>query len=233
MSSKGKEYVIARYEVKGHRFEILVDPEKALEYREGKRLDLDEVLRGDYVYKDARKGDKVSPEELVRAFGTDDISAVADTIIKRGELQLTTEQRRRMLENKRRQIVNYIARSAVDPKTKTPVPPQRIEKAMEEARVTIDLYRGVEEQAAAIVREISRILPIRIARARFRVRVPPEVAIKAAQELRRLGEVKAEQWGRDGSYEVEFEVPAGLQQEVVDKINRITKGQSEVKIEVF
>lgn len=233
MSSRGREYVVARYEVKGHRFEILVDPEKALEYREGRKVDLDEVLKGDYVYKDARKGDKASPEELVRVFGTDDIRVVADAIIKRGELQLTTEQRRRMLESRRRQIVTYIARSAVDPKTKAPIPPQRIEKAMEEARVTVDLYRSVEEQAAAIVKAISRILPIRIARARFRVKVPPEIAAKAAQELRKLGEVKGEQWGKDGSYEIEFEVPAGLQQEVIDRINRATKGQSEVKIEVF
>lgn len=231
--SKSREYVVARYEFKGHRFEILVDPDKALEYRDGKRLDLDEVLKGDYVYKDARKGDKASPEELTKVFGTEDIKTIADTIIKKGELQLTTEQRRRMLENKKKQIINYIARSAVDPKTKVPIPPQRIEKAMEEAKVSVDLYKGIEEQAAAVVKAISRILPIRIAKARFSVRVPPDVAIKAAQDLRRLGEVKAEEWAKDGGYKLEFEVPAGLQHEVIDKINKITRGQSEVKIEVF
>lgn len=231
--SKGREYVIARYEFRGHKFEILVDPDKALEYRDGRKLDLDEVLKGDYVYKDARKGDKASPEELIRVFGTEDIRIIADTIIKKGELQLTTEQRRRMLENKRKQIINYIARSAVDPKTKTPIPPQRIEKAMEEAKVSVDLYKGVEEQAAVIVKAISKLLPIKIARARFSIKVPPDIAFKAAQDLRRLGEVKAEEWGKDGSYRLEFEVPAGLQHEVIDKINKITRGQSEVKIEVF
>lgn len=230
--SKGREYVVARYEFKGHRFEIIVDPDRALEYREGRKIDIDEVLKGDYIYKDARKGDKASPEELVRVFGTDDVRTIADTIIKRGELQLTTEQRRRMLENKRKQIVNFIARSAVDPKTRTPIPPQRIEKAMEEARVSIDLYKGIEEQAVAIVKAISRVLPIKIARARFSIRIPPDIAPKAAQDLRKLGEVKAEEWSKDGSYKLEFEVPAGLQGEIIDKINRITKGQAEVKIEV-
>jgi len=231
--SKSREYVIARYEFKGHKFEILVDPDKALEYRDGRKLDLDEVLKGDYIYKDARKGDKASPEELVKVFGTEDVKTIADTIIKKGELQLTTEQRRRMLENKRKQIVNYIARSAVDPKTKTPIPPQRIEKAMEEAKVSVDLYKSVEEQAATIVKAISRILPIKIAKARFSIKVPPDIAAKASQDLRRLGEVKVEEWGKDGTYKLEFEVPAGLQHEVIDKINKITKGQSEVKIEVF
>lgn len=230
--SKSREYVVARYEFKGHRFEILVDPDKAFEYREGRQVDLEDVLKGDYIYKDARKGDKASPEELVRVFGTEDIRKIADIIIKKGELQLTTEQRRRMLENKRRQIINYIARSAVDPRTKTPIPPQRIEKAMEEAKVSIDLYKGVEEQAAMIVKAIARVLPIRIARAKFTVKVPPEIAPRVAQDLKRLGEVKGEEWGKDGSFKLDFEVPAGLQGEVIDKINRITKGQAEVKVEV-
>jgi ribosome maturation protein SDO1 len=231
--SKSREYVVARYEVRGQRFEVLVDPDKALEYREGRKVDIEEVLKGDYIYRDVRRGDKVSPEELAKVFGTTDIKVVADIIIKRGELQLTTEQRRRMLENKRRQIINFIARSAVDPRTKTPIPPQRIEKAMEEAKVTVDLYKGVEEQAATIVKAIARVLPIKIARARFIVKVPPEIAPRVAQELRRLGELKAEEWGKDGSFRVEFEVPAGLQVEVIDKINRLTKGSAEVKVEVI
>jgi ribosome maturation protein SDO1 len=91
----------------------------------------------------------------------------------------------------------------------------------------------VEEQAAAIVKAIARVLPIRIARAKFTVRVPPEIAPKVAQDLKRLGEVKGEEWGKDGSFRLDIEVPAGLQGEVIDKINKITKGQAEVKIEVI
>ena len=230
MSSRG--YVVARYEVKGRKFEILVNPDKALQYREGAKLNIDDVLVGDYVYKDVRRGDRASPEELKKIFGTDDIKKVADAIIKKGELQLTTEQRRKLLEAKKRQIINYIARSAIDPHTKTPIPPQRIEKAMEEVRVSVDLYRSVEEQATQIIRAIVRVLPIKIAKAYITVRVPPEVAAKAYQELRRLGEVKNEKWLNDGSYHVEIELPAGMQAEVIDRINRATKGAAEVNVKV-
>jgi len=230
MSSRG--YVIARYEVRGRKFEILVNPDKALQYREGARINIDDVLVGDYVYKDVRKGDRASPEELKKFFGTDDIRKVADIIIKRGELQLTTEQRRKLLEAKRKQIINYIARSAIEPQTKTPIPPQRIEKAMEEARVSIDLYKSVEEQATHIIRAIARVLPIKIARAYITVRVPPEVAARAYQELRRLGEVKNEKWLNDGSYLIEIELPAGMQSEVIDRINRVTRGAAEVNVKV-
>jgi len=227
-----REYVIARYEVRGKKFEILVHPEKAFRYREGEKISIDEVLIGDYVYKDVRRGDRASPEDLRKIFGTDDIRKVADIILKKGELQLTTEQRRRLLEAKKRQIITFIAKSAIDPRTKTPIPPQRIERAMEEARVAIDLYKSVEEQAAKIVREISKYLPIKIAKAYIRIKVPPEVAYKAYSQLRRLGEIKNEKWLNDGSLLMEVEIPAGMQSEVLDAISKATKGMAEVNIKV-
>ncbi len=232
MSRGKREYVIARYEAKGHKFEILVNPDKAFKFREGEKIGIDEILVGDYVYKDVRRGDKASPSELVKVFGTDDIRKVAEVILREGELQLTTEQRRRLLESKRRLIINFIARSAVDPRTKTPIPPQRIEKAMEEARVSVDLYKSVEEQAAAVIRQISKYLPIKIAKAYIVVRLPPEIAARTFQEVRKLGEVKGERWLNDGSFRVELEVPAGMQSEVLDKLSRITRGLAEVNVKV-
>ncbi|MEM2262217.1 MAG: ribosome assembly factor SBDS, partial [Ignisphaera sp.] len=130
-----KEYVIARMNVKGKRFEILVDPEKAYRFREGENLPLEEIVISDYIYKDVKKGLKASPNELVDTFGTDDMYKIANEIIKNGELQLTAEQRRELLEMKKKQIIYYISRSAVDPKTKTPIPPTRIEKAIDEVKV--------------------------------------------------------------------------------------------------
>lgn len=228
-----REYVIARYEKGGRKFEILVNPDKAFKMREGEKVPIDEVLVGDYIYKDARKGDRASPEEVRKVFGTDDLKKVAEVIILKGELHLTTEQRRKLLEAKRKLIINYIARSAVDPKTKTPIPPHRIEKAMEEARFSVDLYKSVEEQAAHAIKAISRHIPIKIARAVITVKVPPQHAGRAYSELRKLGEVKKEKWLNDGSYAVEIEVPAGMQAEVIDSINRATKGEAEVEVKVF
>lgn len=224
--------MIARFEKGSARFEILVDPDKALRYREGEVRDVSEVLVGDIIYKDVKKGDKASPQELIRVFGVTDVKSIATTILKKGELQLTTEQRRRLIEQKKRLIVNYIARSAVDPKTKAPIPPQRIEKAMEEAKATVDLYKTVEEQASKIIKELVRILPIKVARALITIKVSPSIAGKTYSELRRLGEVRSEKWLDDGSLYVELEIPAGMQNEVIDSINRLTKGDVELSVKV-
>lgn len=225
-----KGYVIARYEFKGKRFEILVKPELAFKLREGKKVDINEVIAGDYVYKDVRKGLKASPEDLKKVFGTDDINKVAETIIKKGELQLTAEQRRAFLEAKKRQIITYISKSAIDPKTKSPIPPVRIEKAMEEARVSIDLYKPIEEQAVLIVKAISRILPIKLAKALLSVKIPPQFSGRYYSYFMKLGEIKKSRWLSDGSLFLEIEIPAGMQSEVINRVNSLTKGSAEVKI---
>jgi len=225
-----KEYVIARITIKGKHFEILVNPELAFRFREGDKIPIENIVISDYVYKDVRRGLKSSPEELKEVFGTDNIYRIAEEIIKKGELQLTTEQRRALLEMKKKQIVNYIAKSAIDPRTNTPIPPSRIEKAMEEARVAIDLYRSVEEQVPHIIRAISRLLPIKLARALLQIHVPPQYAGRVSSQIMRLGEVKKSNWLADGSLIVEIEIPAGMQSEVIDKLNTLTKGNVVVKV---
>ncbi|RLG77508.1 MAG: ribosome assembly factor SBDS [Thermoprotei archaeon] len=224
------EYVVARLVVRGKKFEILVKPQLAYRFREGDKIPIDEILVGDFVYKDVRKGLKASPEELRGIFGTDDIRKISEEIIRKGELQLTTEQRRELLEMKKKQIVNYIARSAVDPRTNTPIPPTRIEKAMEEARVSIDLYKSVEEQVPKIVKAISRILPIKIAKALLHVRIPAQYSSRVYSQLTRMGDVKKTTWLADGSLIAEIEIPAGMQAEAIDRLNQLTKGNVYVKV---
>ncbi len=225
-----REYIVIRFEKDGKRFEILADPDKALEYREGKKIPLSEAVHGDFIYKDARKGLKASPSDIERVFGTQDVSKVIHEILVRGEIQLTTEQRRRMIEAKRKMIINYIARNSIDPVTKKPVPPARIEAAMEQARVSIDINRGVEEQAIEIVKTISRIIPIKMAIAILRIRIPREYASKTHQTVTRLGEVRRSQWLGDGGLEVEIAIPAGLQGEVIDRVSKLTHGSAQITV---
>ena len=132
------EVSVVRYTHAGDKFEILVKPDPALEYRLGRRADIASVLVSDDVYSDSGKGTKPPSERLLKAFGTDDVAAAAKAILEGGELSLTTDQRRRMIEEKRRQVVEHIAKTYVDPRTHLPHPPLRIEQAMKEARVPID-----------------------------------------------------------------------------------------------
>jgi ribosome maturation protein SDO1 len=209
-----------------------VRPEQAFRYREGEKVDLGEILWTDTIYKDSRKGLKASPESLRKAFGTEDVRVIVERILKEGRIQLTEEERRRLLEAKRRKIITYIVRNAVDPKTGMPIPESRIEAAMEELGVSIDLYRDAESQALEIVSKLSRIMPIKIARALIEAVIPPDIAGRVVSEVKRIGDVRRSEWLKDGSLKLEVEVPAGAQIDVINRIQGLAKGRASVNVKV-
>jgi ribosome maturation protein SDO1 len=225
-----EKFTIARLTKENEHFEILVKPQKALDYRNGKLESITEVLAAESVFSDANKGTRVGEEQLRKAFGTTDTLKVASVILKSGTLQLTTEQRRKMVEDKRKQIVDFISRQAVDPKTNLPHPPTRIENAMEQIRYPIDPYKPVEEQAKDIVKLLRPILPLKIEQVSVGVHIPTEYAARAYGAMKASGTIRHEEWRSDGSWSGVIEMPAGSYASFLNKLGDVTKGNGEAKI---
>jgi ribosome maturation protein SDO1 len=224
------KYTIARLTKDNEHFEILVKPDKALDYRTGKTARITEVLAAEFIFADANKGTKVSEEQMRKAFETTDPLKIADAILKKGTLQLTTEQRRKMVEDKRKQIIDFISRQAVDPKTNLPHPPLRIENAMEQIRYPIDAHKPVEEQARDIVKLLRPILPLKIEQISVGVHIPAEYSARAYGPIKNFGEIKQEEWRANGSWYGIIEMPAGAYASFLNKLGEITKGSGEAKI---
>src|SRR3990172_2610856 len=185
-----EKYTVARLTKDNEHFEVLVKPQKALDYRTGKIAGITEVLIAETIFADANKGTKVSEEQMRKAFGTTDPQKIADTILKKGTLQLTTEQRRKMVEDKRKQIIDFISRQAVDPKTNLPHPPTSIENAMEQIRYPIDPYKPVEEQARDIIKLLRPILPLKVEQLSIGVIIPSQHAVRAYGAVKTYGTIK-------------------------------------------
>ncbi|MDI6805810.1 MAG: ribosome assembly factor SBDS [Candidatus Bathyarchaeia archaeon] len=224
------KYTVARITKDNEHFEVLVKPQKALDYRMGKITAITEVLVTETIFSDANKGTKVSEESLRKAFGTTETLKIAETILKKGTLQLTTEQRKRMIEDKRRQIIDFISRQCVDPKTNLPHPPARIENALEHIHYPIDPFKPVEEQAKEIIKLLRQILPLKMEQVFVGVRIPAEYSARAYGTIKGFGTVKKEEWRADGSWYGILEMPAGLYGPFLEKLGEITKGNGEAKI---
>ncbi|MCD6403501.1 MAG: ribosome assembly factor SBDS [Candidatus Aenigmarchaeota archaeon] len=224
-----EDAVVCRLKTQGMEFEILVDPDKALEFKKGKSYDLSEILAVPEVYRDVRKALRASEEELKRAFGTSDVWKIAERIIREGSLQLTTEQRRRFIEEKKKEIVNLIARRAVDPRTNLPHPPQRILNAIEQSGVNIDPFQDAELQLERVVKSIKPLIPIKFQKVTIEVKVPVEYTSQAYGIIKSLN-VVSQDWGSDGSLKAVIEIPAGIQDEVFAKLAKATKGNFETKV---
>ncbi len=225
-----KGYTVARINLNGKDFELLVKPEPALSYRHGKSISLSEILVTETVFNDANKGLRASEKELEEAFGTTDPQKIAESILRKGTLQLTAEQRRRMIEEKLRQIIAFISRQSVDPRTKLPHPPTRIQQALEQVRFPVDPFKSVEEQANEAIKLLRRILPISIEKASVSVVIPPQFASKVYGTVKSFGTIKSESWRSDGSWSAIVEMPAGLYGPLLERLGEITRGNAEAKI---
>jgi ribosome maturation protein SDO1 len=224
-----EDAVIARIHKEGKVFEILVDPDMALDFRKGKPMGVDNILAVRDVFTDSKKGDRASEEDLTKAFGTSDSSKIAEIIIKQGEIQLTTEQRRKLAEEKRKQIADIISKQGVDPKTRLPHPPQRIMNAMEEAHVNVDPFKSADSQIEEVLRKIEPVIPISLERVEIAIKVPVQNAGKISSMIRNFAQVKGEEWKGDGWYAL-IEIPAGMQGEILSKLNDLTQGTVESRI---
>jgi ribosome maturation protein SDO1 len=221
--------ITAHMDIGGERYEIMVDPDLAYQYRVGQKKELNNVLVVEEVFKNFRNGERHTGSSLQKAFGTTDIYAIAERILKKGELALTTEQKRKMLVEKKKQIIAILARECIDPRTGAPHTAMRLEQALEESRVHIDGFKDAHEQLEDVIKAMRPIIPMKFERVKIAARVPPEHAQRIYGMLKGYG-IQKEEWAKDGSLIVVIEMPAGVQGEFYDRLNKATAGQAETKI---
>lgn len=228
----GKEkphYNLARLKAGGESFEIIVNPDRAIAFRAGQG-DIRDVLLYDRIFADAKKGLAASEHVMRNVFKTIDHIEVARQIIQKGEIHLSAEYRDSLREEKIKAIVNIIHRTAVDPRTGFPHPPNRIEAAIEEARVRIDEHRKAEDQIQDIVKQLMPVLPIKFEVRQVEFHIPAQFAARAYPVLKGFGTLQKDSWQNDGSLIAVVEVPAGLQQDLFSELNRLTRGDVESKV---
>jgi len=223
-----QKYTVVRLVVSGERFELTVKPDSALDYKMGKPAPISQILVSDTIFKDVSKGEKASEERLKKVFGTEDVAKIAESIIAKGELQLTTDQRRRLVEEKRKQIVAFISRHCIDPRTNLPHPPTRVEQAMGEIRVSIDPFKDAEGQAKEIIQALKPIIPIKMEMLSVEVRIPPQYASKVFTTLKSYGTLKQERWQPDGWLVASLEIPAGVYGPLTEKLGNLTRGAAQI-----
>ncbi len=222
--------VVARLESHGERFEILVDPDLAYKIRKGESVDIEDAVAAIHIFENAGRGERAADEALMKVFQTTEFEPIARRIIEKGEIHLTAEQRRQLIQNKRQQVVNFIARHALNPQTGTPHPPARIEAAMEEARVNIDPFHSLDDLVKDTMKAIRPLIPIRFEEIRVAVKIPADQAPRAYGEIQKRWTIEKEEWQKDGSWIGVLRLPGGMQDELFAEVNRVSKGNGEIRL---
>lgn len=222
-----EDAITVRYD--GEReFEILVDPDEAFAYRRGEIESFDRVLFVQEVFTDAAAAERASMEAVEDEFGTRNVVEAAEKLFEEGDMELTTDQKNQLREEKRRQVVNIIARKAMNPQTNTPHPPQRIENAMEEAGVQVEPMTSAEEQVQEVLDAIRPKIPISMEEKEMAIRVPSTYSGKAYGKIKEMSsEVLEEEWGND-AFMAKVKIPAGVSTNLMEELEEITSGAVEV-----
>lgn len=248
--------IVGRIEKGGRTFEMLMDPNRAWnskkyirekinerlkEGKEQSRLSVQDVIddpdiplelifESFVVFEDLKRGKKATNGDMEAVFGTTDGNVIGAHILLDGKIQWTQDQREEEREKKLKQIINIISKNAINPQTNKPHPPKRIEKAIEEANIKVDLMKNAEEQVDDIVKEIRSIIPIKMEQIEMAIKIPTTFTAKGYNIVAQYAQIKQEEWQSDGSWVAKISMPGGLQMELMDKLNKLTHGRVQTKL---
>ncbi len=213
----------ARIKQAGKHFEIIVDLDKSLDFKKTGSGNVGDFMEVDKIFSDHKKGLIASTSDLKESFNTEDVSEIAEKIVKNGEILLTQEHRNEEKEKKFKQVIEYLTLNSINPQTNNPHTSERIGNALKQAHVNIKNV-PIENQINDIISEISEIIPIKIETKKVKVTIPAIHTGKAYGVINLYKE--DEKWLSDGSLEVVINVPAGIIMDFYDKLNSVTHGSA-------
>ncbi|MFA5141743.1 MAG: ribosome assembly factor SBDS [Candidatus Woesearchaeota archaeon] len=228
--NRKEHFHIAKLKKGSDKFEITINPELALQFRDGKDVDIHDVITAEFVFSDAKKGLKTSTKLLQEAFNTKDIFEIAAFIIKHGEVQLTQEHREAQRALRMKRIIEIIHQNCIDTKTGKCVSVEAIADAIKTAKVNVDEMRTAEDQVRAILPKLQTILPLRMEMKEIEIHLLPAHAASVFSYIKNIAIVDKDTWNKDGSLTCSVQIPAGLYQEFIDKLNDHTHGEVETKL---
>ncbi len=221
---------VARLKKGGENFEVSVDPDMAVAFKEGRNVDMKDIVKSEHIFNDVDKGTLASEHHMKTMFNTTNAVEIAKKIVSEGVIQLSQQYREKIRVEKRNRMISIIVQEGIDPRTKLPHPRTRIENAFEEAKIKVDEFKKAEDQIETVVKKLQPILPIRFEKKAVEIVIGPKYAAKCSGVIRQYSKVLNEEWQNDGSMKCKVEVSAGLEVELYDKLNSMTHGSITTKV---
>ncbi|NHV99524.1 MAG: ribosome assembly factor SBDS [Thaumarchaeota archaeon] len=221
---------ISRLTLHGEKFEIIVAPDPALNFKLTGKGDVRKILLVDEVYSDSKKGLRVPSEKLRKFFGTTDVYVIAEKILKEGDLQLTGEQRRRMIESKRQQIVAMLSKLLLEPSSGNPIPSLRIEQSLSQTGVSIDPFKPPEEQVKNVVKALRKVLQFKVNEVVLTLTCAQTLSNDVYGFANSIGEVDQTRVQKDKSVKITVRVPSVTMSYFLENLGK--KYGDQVKVDI-
>ncbi len=211
---------IVCYTNNGDKCEIICKPETVSQYRSGK-IGLKDTLLSDGLYRDAKKGDIASREQLCNIFcvrtshGDDgdvetselpEHSTLLDIVLRQGNYSMSTNELRAIKDQSFRAVVGYVKKTYTDAKGMEYSHTQ-IETALQQCKLNVDTKKDAAHNFLLVKKKIESILVLKPKPGD----IPYNVHVSWAQHAKVYGRIKkylvTEKKSEDG-YDMELMVPS-------------------------
>jgi ribosome maturation protein SDO1 len=221
---KHEKILLAKLKKAGCTFEISVDSEMALEFKEGLIDDISQVLQSEHIFSDAKKGELAPSDQLQKVFNTTNVGNIAAQILQTGEIQLTSKHRKEEREAAQAKMVEMIHKLVLNPLTNTPHPRMRIESALTLAKITVSEHTPIENQLQECIRKLRPHLPLKIEMKILHISVKAQYIGRIGNYIRKNSKILKEEWDLKGNWNTNIEVAAGFELDLIDRLNTLTRG---------
>ena len=215
--------------------EVLGKPGNVMKYRSGK-LGFDKVLLTDEVFTDAKKGKKASLTEvkvLIYSYNEEhtgakptEIKCMGDAarfIVDHGDVCLTTAERAQAVRARRAEVVEYIHKYFIDPKTKKTHPIARIDTALDNIKLRVDADTPLDRIVSDALKLLPDVLPLKKVLINATITIP-HVHVGAVQAVvSKRVTIERQQYNADGCTMTVSLCP-GDYESVLKTLERIGKG---------
>ncbi|KAF6001249.1 hypothetical protein F1559_001824 [Cyanidiococcus yangmingshanensis] len=216
--------MLVRFRHNKYNFEVATVPGTVTKYREGLLRSLEDVLVTDVIFTDYHKGARASDKELQSAFGEGfKKEEVLERIVRRGDFQLSASERRQKLEQKRNEIIEYIHKNFVDPKSRLPLPRMRVEQALETIHPRIDMDLPADRQVAQLMSKLVVCMPMKKHQVEGTLRLPHSVLGASNAIVRSYCTVSREHYTGEGAV-LDIMIAPGDYDAFIKALNQASKG---------
>lgn len=229
-------YIIVKYQKAKKSYEILVNHGMVEKYRESishknrTSINIDQVVVADEVFKNSTKGTRYTNNELQEAFGTTDVKECIKHILLNGEVQLTTDDRKKKIEERRKQVVYNLHSFFIDPKTLKPHPVTHIENALNEIKFKVDMKESVEKQSLRARKELLGKLTLKKNLMEGQITIPLKYIGQCYNPINGLSTIDKENYGAK-HYTAHLSLTPSAYDQLSQKINTITKGDFQFELD--
>ena len=215
-----------RYKKNGEMFQVLVDFDKLKEFqKKTEEISVYDVLADTKIFKDQKKGEIASTNILEKIFPNTTEEQILKEILLKGECQIPTSYINKLREEKKLQVINYIAENAINAQTKGKYTMSMIDSEINKLKFNFEPEKPFEQQAKDVLTLLKKVMPISLEEVIIEISIPPMYIGAFYGPFRKLGKVLKEKYDSDSNLILEIKTTESSADKICDYVKNNTNSE--------